>query len=147
LGANPGEPVLPLTKVASGGELARAMLAARLVLTAGPPTLVFDEVDAGIGGEAAETVGRALGRLGDEAGRQVLVVTHLAQVAAAAHAHLAVTKSVERGRTVSRVSKLDGPERVRELSRMLSGRPESDAARRHAAELLAEAAERRGSGR
>jgi DNA repair protein RecN (Recombination protein N) len=147
LGANPGEPVLPLTKVASGGELARAMLAARLVLTAGPPTLVFDEVDAGIGGAAAETVGRALGRLGDEAGRQVLVVTHLAQVAAAAHAHLAVTKSVERGRTVSRVSTLDGPERVRELSRMLSGRPESEAARRHAAELLADAAERRGSGR
>jgi DNA repair protein RecN (Recombination protein N) len=146
LGANPGEPVLPLTKVASGGELARAMLAARLVLTAGPPTLVFDEVDAGIGGEAAVTVGRALGRLGDEAGRQVLVVTHLPQVAAVAHAHLAVTKSVERGRTVSRVNMLDGPERVRELSRMLSGRPESDAARRHAAELLADAADRRGSG-
>jgi len=139
LGANPGEPVLPLAKVASGGELARAMLAARLVLTAGPPTLVFDEVDAGIGGEAALTVGRSLGRLGDEPGRQVLVVTHLPQVAAAAHAHLAVTKQVERGRTISRVTALDHDARVRELSRMLSGRPDSDTARRHAAELLAEA--------
>ena len=145
LGANPGEPVLPLAKVASGGELARAMLAARLVLTAGPPTLVFDEVDAGIGGEAAVTVGRALGRLGDEPGRQVLVVTHLPQVAAAAHAHLAVTKSVQRGRTVSRVRALERDDRVRELGRMLSGRPESEAARRHAEELLADAATRRGA--
>jgi DNA repair protein RecN (Recombination protein N) len=146
LGANPGEPVLPLAKVASGGELARAMLAARLVLTTGPPTLVFDEVDAGIGGEAAVAVGRALARLGDEPGRQVLVVTHLPQVAAFAHAHLAVTKAVQRGRTVSQVAAMDGEDRVRELSRMLSGR-DSDAARRHAAELLAEVAGRATPGR
>ncbi|HEY2428730.1 MAG TPA: DNA repair protein RecN, partial [Acidimicrobiales bacterium] len=102
LGANPGEPVLPLAKVASGGELARTMLAARLVLTAGPPTLVFDEVDAGIGGEAAVAVGRALARLGGEEGRQVLVVTHLPQVAAFADAHVAVAKEVVDGRTVAR---------------------------------------------
>jgi DNA repair protein RecN (Recombination protein N) len=145
LGANPGEPVLPLAKVASGGELARAMLAARLVLTTGPPTLVFDEVDAGIGGEAAVAVGRALARLGDEPGRQVLVVTHLPQVAAFAHAHLAVTKAVQRGRTVSRVAALNGEDRVRELSRMLSGR-DTEAARRHAAELLAEVAGAGGPG-
>jgi DNA repair protein RecN (Recombination protein N) len=142
LGANPGEPVLPLAKVASGGELARAMLAVRLVLTAGPPTLVFDEVDAGIGGEAAVAVGRALARLGSEPGRQVLVVTHLPQVAAAAHAQVAVTKAVRGGRTVSRAAVLDAETRVRELSRMLSGRPESEAAQRHAEELLADAAGR-----
>ena len=122
------------------------MLAARLVLTTGPPTLVFDEVDAGIGGEAAVAVGRALARLGDEPGRQVLVVTHLPQVAAFAHAHLAVTKAVQRGRTVSQVAAMDGEDRVRELSRMLSGR-DSDAARRHAAELLAEVAGRATPGR
>jgi DNA repair protein RecN (Recombination protein N) len=139
LGANPGEPVLPLAKVASGGELARAMLAVRLVLTAGPPTLVFDEVDAGIGGEAALSVGRALARLGSEPGRQVLVVTHLPQVAAAAQAQVAVTKAVRGGRTLSRVAVLEPDERVKELSRMLSGRPDSAAAQRHAAELLADA--------
>jgi len=143
LGANPGEPVLPIAKVASGGELSRAMLAVRLVLTAGPPTLVFDEVDAGVGGEAAVAIGRALARLGDEYGRQVLVVTHLPQVAAAAHAQVAVAKSVKGGRTVSRVTTLSGDARVRELSRMLSGRPDSEAAQRHAAELLSEAASRR----
>jgi DNA repair protein RecN (Recombination protein N) len=144
LGANPGEPVLPLAKVASGGELARAMLAVRLVLTAGPPTLVFDEVDAGIGGEAAVAVGQALARLGDEPGRQVLVVTHLPQVAAAAASQVAVAKSVKGGRTVSRVATLGPDDRVRELSRMLSGRPDSEAAQRHAAELLADAATHRG---
>ncbi len=123
--------MLPLVKVASGGELARTMLAARLVLTAGPPTLVFDEVDAGIGGEAAVTVARALARLGAEDGRQVLVVTHLAQVAAVADAQIAVSKIDEGGRTVapSRSRLAVGDERVRELSRMLSGSPDSASAR------------------
>jgi len=139
LGANPGEPVLPLVKVASGGELARTMLAARLVLTAGPPTLVFDEVDAGIGGEAAVAVARALARLAAEDGRQVLVVTHLAQVAAFADAQIAVSKADEGGRTVARAAVASGDERVRELSRMLSGSPDSASARQHAAELLAAA--------
>ncbi|HEX9529973.1 MAG TPA: DNA repair protein RecN [Acidimicrobiales bacterium] len=141
LGANPGEPVLPLSKVASGGELARAMLALRLVLSAGPPTLVFDEVDAGIGGEAAVAVGRALARLSPQ--RQVLVVTHLPQVAAFADHHVAVVKGEARGRTVAEAAALDGASRVAELSRMLSGQPASATARRHAGELLELAASER----
>src|SRR5262245_59912752 len=139
LAANPGTPPLPLAKVASGGELARTMLALRLVLTDAPPTLVFDEVDAGIGGAAALAVGRALGRLAGE-GHQVLVVTHLPQVAAYADAQVQVAKLSDDAATVSRARLLDDGERVVELSRMLSGQPDSDAARTHAAELLATAA-------
>ena len=139
LGANAGEPALPLAKVASGGELARAMLATRLVLSAAPPTLVFDEVDAGVGGEAALAVGRALAAIGRD--HQVLVVTHLAQVAAFADQQVLVSKSEEEGRTVARVRPIEGEARVVELSRMLSGHPDSSAARRHAKELLGLAAE------
>jgi DNA repair protein RecN (Recombination protein N) len=142
LAANPGTPPLPLAKVASGGELARTMLALRLVLTDAPPTLVFDEVDAGIGGAAAVAVGRALARLGRE--HQVLVVTHLPQVAAYADAQVQVAKHSDDEATVSQVTVLDPDERVIELSRMLSGQPDSDAARTHAAELLATAAGDRG---
>ncbi len=134
LGANPGEAVLPLAKVASGGELARAMLALRLVLTEAPPTMVFDEVDAGVGGEAAVAVGRALAEVAE--GHQVLVVTHLPQVAAFAQRQLAVRKEVVGERTVAQVEPLDGEGRVVELARMLSGQPESATARRHAKELL-----------
>jgi DNA repair protein RecN (Recombination protein N) len=139
LAANPGSPLLPLNKVASGGELARAMLALRLVLLdarddAGPSTLVFDEVDAGIGGQAAAAVGRALARLGTD--RQVFVVTHLPPVAAFADTHVAVTKSSARGATTATATVLDEEERVIELSRMLSGSPDSSTARDHAAELL-----------
>jgi DNA repair protein RecN (Recombination protein N) len=134
LSANPGEPVLPLSKVASGGELARAMLALRLVLSDAPPTMVFDEVDAGIGGEAGTAVGAALAEVARD--RQVLVVTHLAQVAAFASRQLGVTKEVSRGRSVARVTELAGEQRVVELARMLSGRPGSATARRHAEELL-----------
>ena len=137
LGANPGEPLLPLAKVASGGELARAMLALRLVLTEAPETLVFDEVDAGIGGEAALAVGRSLAELGRR--HQVLVVTHLAQVAAYADTQVAVRKAVVKGRTVASASVVAGDERVQELGRMLSGLGDSDPARRHAEELLAAA--------
>ena len=133
LAANPGSELLPLAKVASGGELARAMLALRLVLTAGPPTLVFDEVDAGIGGSAALAVGRSLGALGRT--HQVLVVTHLPQVAAFADHHVVVTKHDDGVRTVSSATVLANRERVLELSRMLSG-SESAAARKHARELL-----------
>lgn len=138
LGANPGEPALPLHKVASGGELARTMLAIRLVVSGGRPTLVFDEVDAGIGGAAADAVGRALAALA--LGHQVLVVTHLPQVAAFAESHFVVEKQVQGGRTVASVSELDDEDRVIELARMLSGRPDSTSARRHAEELLEEAA-------
>ncbi|HMQ27432.1 MAG TPA: DNA repair protein RecN, partial [Acidimicrobiales bacterium] len=140
--ANPGAPLLPLAKVASGGELARAMLALRLVLTAGPPVLVFDEVDAGIGGAAATAVGRSLAALG--ADHQVLVVTHLAQVAAFADAQVAVTKADDGSITTSQVEELDEAARVVELARMLSGSPDSEAAHGHAAELLASAALERG---
>ena len=143
LAANPGTPPLPLAKVASGGELARTMLALRLVLSAAPPTLVFDEVDAGIGGAAAVAVGRSLARLAAQP-HQVLVVTHLPQVAAYADAQVQVTKQSDESTTVARASALDHPERVIELSRMLSGQPDSDAARVHAAELLATAAGERG---
>lgn len=138
LGANPGEPALPLAKVASGGELARAMLATRLVLTAAPPTLVFDEVDAGVGGEAALAVGRALCSIGRD--HQVLVVTHLAQVAAYADHQIVVSKSEDHGRTIATVRPVTADDRVVELSRMLSGQPESPTARDHAKELLAAAA-------
>ncbi len=178
LAANPGEPALPLTKVASGGELARTMLAARLVIgnitgssssepapASGAPggsgssgasggseasgssgaagaagaaasarTLVFDEVDAGIGGEAAVAVGQALAAIGRN--HQVLVVTHLPQVAAVADHHVVVVKAIAGERTLAQVRDVEGDERVAELSRMLSGRPDSVTARKHASELL-----------
>jgi DNA repair protein RecN (Recombination protein N) len=135
LGANPGEPPQPMAQVASGGELARAMLALRLVTATGPPTMVFDEVDAGVGGAAALALGGALAEVA--VGKQVLVVTHLAQVAAFADRQLAVRKVVRDHRTVTEIEALGHDERLTELSRMLSGHAESDKARAHAAELLA----------
>lgn len=135
LSANPGSAPLPLNKVASGGELARTMLALRLVLTDAPPTLVFDEVDAGIGGAVATTVGGALAALAGD--HQVVVVTHLAQVAALADRQVHVTKAVVNAVTVASACTLDAGQRVEEIARMLSGAPESSAAREHAAELLA----------
>lgn len=138
LAANKGSDPMALAKVASGGELARTMLAIRLVLTSGPPVLVFDEVDAGIGGAAAVAVGRALADIAT--GHQVLVVTHLPQVAAHADQQVLVEKRDLEGSTVSEARLLDGHERVLELSRMLSGNTTSEAAREHAAELLASAA-------
>ncbi|HEX2736977.1 MAG TPA: DNA repair protein RecN, partial [Acidimicrobiia bacterium] len=141
LSANAGEPVRSLTKVASGGELSRAMLALRLVLSDAPPTLVFDEVDAGIGGEAGAAVGQLLADLARR--HQVLCVTHLAQVAAAAGAQIVVDKHELDGRTVTLASTVTGDRRLAELSRMLAGVGESASARRHAAELLKVAAQRR----
>ena len=134
LAANVGEPAQPLARAASGGELARAMLAIRLVGLSGPQTMVFDEVDAGVGGAAALALGAALHEVARD--RQVLVVTHLAQVAAPADGHVAVAKTEVRGRTVTMAAMVDGEERVTELSRMLSGHPDSDAAREHARELV-----------
>ncbi|MET0146164.1 MAG: DNA repair protein RecN [Ilumatobacteraceae bacterium] len=141
LAANPGSPPLPLTKVASGGELARSMLALRLVLSGesdatgdGTRTLVFDEVDAGIGGTAATAVGQALAELARH--HQVLVVTHLAQVAAQATTQVLVTKDVSRGVTTASAAVVAGERRVEELARMLSGEEGGEAARRHAVELL-----------
>jgi DNA repair protein RecN (Recombination protein N) len=138
--ANPGEPLAPLARVASGGELARVMLAIKTVNAASDhvPTLVFDEVDAGIGGEAAIQVGLRLKALGSR--HQVLVVTHLAQIASFADHHLVVEKSAgSDGRNVVSVRELAGDdERARELARMMSGGVTAKAiARGH--ELLEEA--------
>ncbi len=139
LSANPGSALLPLNKVASGGELARAMLALRLVLSgvsgaSGATTLVFDEVDAGIGGNAATAVGEALADLGEH--HQVLVVTHLPQVAASADVHMVVTKSVSDGATYTHVGSVVEVDRITEIARMMSG-SDTPAALEHARDLLA----------
>ncbi len=136
LAANPGSEPQRLGRVASGGELARTMLALRLVITSAPPTLVFDEVDAGIGGETAHSLGRSLAQLGSD--HQVLVVTHLAQVAAYADQQLAVVKTDDGKSTTTDVVNLGDEQRLVELSRMLSGTG-SEIAHDHAAELLATA--------
>jgi DNA repair protein RecN (Recombination protein N) len=137
LGANPGEPVQPLAKVASGGELARAMLAVQLETSGGPDTMVFDEVDAGVGGTAALALAGALREV--SLGHQVLVVTHLAQVAAFADRQISVEKAAKGDRTVTTATERTGSDRVVELSRMLSGSPDSATARAHAEELLGSA--------
>jgi DNA repair protein RecN (Recombination protein N) len=141
LAANPGEPARPMARAASGGELSRAMLAVRVVLSEAPPTLIFDEIDAGIGGEAGIAVGRQLADLARR--HQVLCVTHLAQVAAFADTQVTVEKQERENRTVAVAASVEGAERVAELSRMLAGVGESTHARSHAAELLATAAEYR----
>ncbi|MEA2452696.1 MAG: repair protein RecN [Actinomycetota bacterium] len=146
IAANMGESPRPLGKVASGGELSRIALALRLLTSTGTAsTLVFDEVDAGVGGEAARAVGRCLAELGDREGTQVLVVTHLPQVAAFADHQYRVSKVTTDRRTSSMVEKVEGDARVEELSRMLAGLPESERAREHAQELL-ELAVREGRG-
>ena len=134
LAPNSGSSMLPLVRVASGGELARTMLAVGMVLTASPPVQLFDEVDAGVGGEAAHRIGEALAALATD--RQVLVVTHLAQVAAYADHQMLVAKFDDGHSTAASVRPLDADERVVELSRMLSGSPDSETARGHATELL-----------
>lgn len=141
LAVNPGMPAAPLARAASGGELARTMLALRLVVGASVPTLVFDEVDAGVGGAAARAVGRALAALAEH--KQVLVVTHLPQVAAFADAQIALAKDDDGSTTRVQARPLAGEERVRELARMLSGLPGSDTGFDHAEELLATAAAER----
>ena len=136
--ANPGQPPRPLRKVASGGELSRISLAievAALGLDA-VPTMVFDEVDSGIGGAVADIVGRKLRELG--AKRQVLCVTHLPQVAAQGHAHYRVSKAASEGVTRSAVQALDRKERAEELARMLGGVDVSREARAAAKRLLAD---------
>jgi DNA repair protein RecN (Recombination protein N) len=139
LSANPGEDLRPLAKVVSGGELSRVMLAAKTVLAAADdvPVLVFDEVDAGIGGRVADVVGQKLAA--SAAGRQVLCVTHLAPIAAYAGQHLLVEKRVARGATRTSVTLLPAAARVDELARMLGGERVTEASRRHARELLRDA--------
>jgi DNA repair protein RecN (Recombination protein N) len=135
--AHPGAPSLPLQKGASGGELSRVMLAIEVVFAGagGPPTLVFDEVDAGVGGQAAVEIGRRLARLART--HQVLVVTHLPQVAAFADRHLVVAKDTGGAVTTSGVRVVEDTDRARELARMLAGLPDSDLGIAHAEELLA----------
>ena len=136
LSPNPGEELRPLVRIASGGELSRLMLALKSVVRADAAglTLVFDEVDAGIGGRVAEVVGRKLRALADK--QQVLCVTHLPQIAAFADNHLAVRKQVARGRTETGVDALTDRERVEEVARMLGGETITPTARLHAQEML-----------
>jgi DNA repair protein RecN (Recombination protein N) len=143
LAAHPGAPALALHKGASGGELSRVMLAIEVVFAGADPvpTFVFDEVDAGVGGKAAVEIGRRLARLARLA--QVIVVTHLPQVAAFADTHLVVEKADDGSVTRSGITLLDDDGRVRELSRMLAGLEDSEFGRAHASELLAAAAAER----
>jgi len=131
---NPGEPIKPLRAIASSGELARVMLALKTVLAAADriPVLVFDEVDANVGGETARAVGEKMRRIAQK--RQVICISHLPQVAASASAHYVVRKDLRGERTVSQIALLDKKERVTELARMLGG--QTDAARKHAEALL-----------
>ncbi len=132
---NPGEPELPVRRYASGGELSRIMLAIRLAQERIEPgaTYVFDEVDAGIGGETATAVGAKLRELGER--NQVLTITHLPQIASEASTHVVVSKAASDGRTLTKIYKVEGEERRRELARMLSGRID-EASLAHARELL-----------
>jgi DNA repair protein RecN (Recombination protein N) len=131
---NPGEPAKPLRAIASSGEMARVMLALKTVLAAEDeiPVLIFDEVDANVGGETANAVGEKMKQIATK--RQVLCITHLPQVAAPADAHYVVTKQIRDGRTISEIELLDKKSRVTELARMLGG--QTDAARKHAEALL-----------
>ncbi|VVD86889.1 DNA repair protein [Pandoraea horticolens] len=134
---HPGVPTRPLAKVASGGELARISLALQVIASSASltPTLIFDEVDSGIGGAVAEVVGRLLRELGQ--GRQVLCVTHLPQVAALGHQHLRVTKRSDGDTTMSEIEPLGRTERVEEIARMLGGVEITATTRKHAREMLA----------
>ena len=132
---NAGEPARPLRAIASSGEMSRVMLALKTVLAAEDeiPLLVFDEIDANVGGETAVVVGEKMRRIADK--HQVICITHLPAVAAAATAHYVVTKRVESGRTISEITLLDAEQRIREIARMLGG--QTDTARQHAREMLA----------
>lgn len=134
IASNPGEPLRPVRTVASGGELSRLMLALKTVLTDEVPVLVFDEVDAGIGGIVARAVGERLSRLSRS--RQVLCVTHLPQVACFARSHFQISKEFSGARAQARVEPLSGARRLEVMAQMLGGRQATEASRRHAQELL-----------
>ena len=133
---NPGQPPQPLNKVASGGELSRISLAIQVASAevASLPTLIFDEVDVGIGGGIAEVVGRTMQQLGQH--RQVLAITHLAQVAACAQTQLNIHKTQTQKHTQTQVTPLDPQQRVEELARMLGGMTLTEQTRKHAQEML-----------
>jgi DNA repair protein RecN (Recombination protein N) len=136
LSPNPGEPLKPLARIASGGESARLLLALKSILSRvdDVPTLVFDEVDVGVGGRAGHVVGEKLWGISDR--HQVICITHLAQVAAFGDSHYAITKSFSADRTRTAVERLVFEQRVDELAAMLDGVPLSDHSRRSAREML-----------
>ncbi|MDP2807133.1 MAG: DNA repair protein RecN, partial [bacterium] len=133
---NPGEDPKPLARIASGGEISRVMLAIKTILAESDavPVLVFDEIDAGIGGRVAEAVGKKLKEIGQK--RQVLCITHLPQIAALGDSHYVVSKQENKGRTITNVEKLDQKQRVDELARMLGGSKVTETAMDHAREML-----------
>jgi DNA repair protein RecN (Recombination protein N) len=139
--ANPGQPLRPLRKVASGGELSRIALAIEVAALGDDPvpTMVFDEVDTGVGGAVAEILGQKLHRLGSHA--QVLCVTHLAQVAAQGHQHLRVHKQSRNGQTRTQLDALEGDTRVQEIARMIGGVELTDTTFAHARQMLDRAAQ------
>ena len=136
ISVNPGEPEKPLSKVASGGELSRIMLALKNVLTAGEDVgmLIFDEIDTGVSGHAAQQIARKLSAIARK--KQTLCVTHLPQIAAMGDHHLLISKSVRGGRSYTDVRPMDRQHRIDEIARLLSGEQISEAARRNAEELL-----------
>ena len=136
LSPNPGEPLRPLAKIASGGEMSRIMLALKSVLarTGSIPTMIFDEIDVGVGGRTAQTIGDKLGALARDA--QILCITHLPQIASRAGTHFFIEKQVHDGRTTVSVSPLDDEGRIDEIARMLGGSRRSDAVVQHAREML-----------
>lgn len=133
---NPGEPLKPLSKIASGGEMSRVMLAIKAILADmdSIPTLIFDEIDSGVSGKAATRVGEKLSALAKK--HQVLCITHHAQIASLADSHVLISKSVQGGRTVTSIKHLAGPDRENEITRLLSGEHVTDASRKLARELL-----------
>lgn len=136
---NPGRPLAPLAKIVSGGEVSRVMLALKKVLAKVDdiPTLIFDEIDANIGGRLGTVTGKKLKEVSCD--RQVLLITHLPQIASFADRHFKVTKKIERGKTVVEYRTIEGRERVRELAQMMSGQRETEIAKLHAQEMLSRA--------
>jgi DNA repair protein RecN (Recombination protein N) len=140
-GPNPGEGLKPLAKIASGGELSRLVLAIKKIVAGGRATLIFDEVDSGIGGAVAETVGRKLKEIASR--QQTICITHLPQIASFADSHYSISKLTQRGRTVTLVKNLDSlKDREDEVARMLGGTTITPKTREHAREMLRAARDR-----
>ena len=137
ISTNPGEPLKPLSKIASGGEMSRIMLAIKKILADADkiPTLIFDEIDMGIGGRTAAKIGEKLNFIADK--HQVICVTHLAQIAAIADSHFKISKLESQNRTITSVRKLDKDERISEIARIMGGQVETEISLSHAREIVA----------